>query len=191
MESGAAMQEGRGVGPTRPRPEGLWVQPRSFLQAAQSSWRGRAWKAGPTGCRSALVAAASPASARLRFRSPRRVEAEGAGIIFADLRPIGPASYALPRQDDRAACKQDLGCSHRPSGLERGGPTLLPSCVAAQLSLEAWAAPSPGRPHRHSSLHDPSPFGLRRAENNLVVGPRMACRRACDVPVVGRLCVYK
>ena len=32
-------------------------------------------------------------------------------------------------------------------------------------------------------------WGWRRAENDLVVGPRMACRRACDVPVVGRLYV--
>ena len=119
----------------------------------------------------------------------RRVEARDAAATTADLHPVGPALYALPRRDDCAACKKDLGCTLGASGLGRGGPTLLPSFVAALLSLELGAAPSPRRPCRHPSLHSPWRLGLRRAENDLVVGPRMVCCRACDVPVVGRLYV--
>jgi len=49
--------------------------------------------------------------------------------------------------------------------------------------------PSPGRPHSHPSLLDPWRLGLHRAKIDLVVGPRMACLRACNAPVVGRVYV--
>ena len=84
----------------------------------------------------------------------RRVEAGDTPATTADLHPVGPAFYALPRRDDCAACKKDLGCTHRPWGLGRGGPTTLQSCVAAPLSLDFGAALSPGRPHGHPSLQD-------------------------------------